>query len=314
MLSEGYEHRGGWEEEVMPERLCGGTFRTRRGRKRKRGGLKTEEGLTYAERRQRRIERKFGKDGKLLGGEEEARLKLEDGKKPKGKPRVAGSARGRELRAAAALARFGAQKEEEVKKEVAPGTDSSLSENESDVEDVKPEKEALDLNGSKLLDSKGRGMVKVCDDEDQDDVHVKQEMDELHDLALIESHKEEIPQKAKESTSPKNRNEESSKAVPRPLKHGNASPAPSPPPGYTEPQPTTPANHQAVAPTEPICAVCSMVNEPSALVCIACAHVLQPQLMHENWRCRSSACEGSKYLKTGDCGICGACGAKKPGS
>ncbi|KAL8994398.1 MAG: hypothetical protein Q9188_007074 [Gyalolechia gomerana] len=310
----------------MPERLCGGTFRTRRGSKRKRGGLKTEEGLTYAERRQRRIERKFGKDGKLLGGEEEARLKLENGKKPKGKPRVAGSARGRELRAAAALARFGAQKEEEVKKEEAPGTDSSLSENESDVEDVKPEKEALDLNGSKLLDSKGRGMVKVCDDEDQDDVHVKQEMDELHDLALIESHKEEIPQKPKESTSPKNRNEDrdkphvtdhggaSAKAVPRPLKHESASPASSHPPGYTEPQPTTPANHQAVAPTEPICAVCSMVNEPSALVCSACAHVLQARLMPGNWRCRSSACEGSKYLNAGDCGICGACGAKKPGS
>ncbi|KAL9024525.1 MAG: hypothetical protein Q9196_006454 [Gyalolechia fulgens] len=299
----------------MPERLCGGTFRTRRGRKRKRGGVKGEEGLTYAERRQRRIERKFGKDGKLLGWEEEARVKLENGKKPKGKPRVAGSARGRELRAAAALARFSAQKEDAL------ATGGSESESESDVKDLKPEKEALDLSGSKLLDSDGRAMVKVCEDEDQEDVHVKQEMDELQDLAQIESHEEKISRQPQRRTNPQERHNHHStdhggaaaEAVSSPIKHENTSPAPSLPPATTKLQPTVPTVQQTVPRLESICSVCSMVNEPSALVCVACAHVLQPQLMPGHWRCRSSTCEGSEYVNAGDCGICGACGTKKPG-
>ncbi|KAI4102531.1 MAG: hypothetical protein L6R37_004358 [Teloschistes peruensis] len=169
LLSDQYDNQGSWEEEVMPERLCGGTYRTRRGRKRKRGEVKTEE-LTYAERKQRRIERKFGKNGQALGSEEETRVKLENGKKSKGKPRVAGSARGRELRAAAALARFGQQKEEEeVKRE--ENLDWSETASEDDLEDVKSEEGAIDIDGSRLLDSKGRDIVKVCEDEDQDDVH-----------------------------------------------------------------------------------------------------------------------------------------------
>ncbi|KAL8933441.1 MAG: hypothetical protein Q9216_006358 [Gyalolechia sp. 2 TL-2023] len=240
----------------MPERLCGGTFRTRRGRKRKRDGVKKEEGLSYVEQRQRRIERKFGKDGKLLGGEEEARVKLENGRKPKGKPRVAGSARGRELRAAAALARFGAQKEEEVKKEEAPDTDSGETESGSDLQDAEPEKEALDLNGSKLLDSKGRGMVKVCEDEDQDDVYVKQEMDELHNLTHVESHEKEPAQNPEERTGTKHQNKDRnnphgtdhtrtiSETVSKPIKQENTYPAPSPSPKQSEPQLNTPTIHQ----------------------------------------------------------------------
>ncbi|KAL8651709.1 MAG: hypothetical protein Q9210_003102, partial [Variospora velana] len=156
--------------------------------KRKPGGVKSEE-LTYKERQQRRIERKFGRNGQVLGSEEEARVKLEKGKKPKGKPRVAGSSRGRELRAAAALARFGVQKEEKVRKEEAAATTTTTmttdSESDSESEDSKSEKEALDLNGSKLLDSNGRGLVKICEDEDEDDIQVKQE------LAAIQPH--EVP-------------------------------------------------------------------------------------------------------------------------
>ncbi|KAL8850758.1 MAG: hypothetical protein Q9221_004326 [Calogaya cf. arnoldii] len=209
LLSERYEHQGSWEEEVTPERLCGGTFRTRRGRKRKRG-VKSEE-LSYAERQQRRIEKKFGRNGQQLGGEEETRVKFENGKKPKGKPRVAGSARGRELRAAAAIARFGTQKEEGVEKEEA--TEASDSDSGSEFEDARPEKDALDLNGSKLLDGKGRGMVKVCEDEDEDDVHVKQEMDELHDLSAmpIEPHDEKSRPSAKQQTNLKHKTNKPSK-------------------------------------------------------------------------------------------------------
>lgn len=343
MLSERYEHQGNWEEEVMPERLCGGTFRTRRGRKRKRG-VKTEE-LTYAERQQRRIERKFGRNGQALGGEEETRVKLENGKKPKGKPRVAGSARGRELRAAAALARFGAQKaeEEEVKKEET--LHASESDSGSDFEDVKPEKEALDLDGSKLLDGKGRGMVKVCEDEDQDDVQVKQEMDELHELATIETHKEpsrrhdgrETRRHEKKKPRGFDENSEGTQSGPAPISIKREDiPTPQLPkpederPGTTAaikreaspPAPKHPLEHptqESISPstssdppsTESSCPICSMANEPSALVCIVCSHVLQPRLMPGNWRCQSSACQGSKYINAGDCGICGVCGKSK---
>lgn len=318
LLSERYEHQGSWEEEVMPERLCGGTFRTRRGRKRKRG-VKAEE-LSYAERQQRRIEEKFGQNGQQLGGEEETRVKLENGKKPKGKPRVAGSARGRELRAAAALARFGTQKEEEVKKEEATG--ASDSDSGSDFEDAKLEKEAIDLNGSKLLDGKGRGMVKVCEDETEDDVHVKQEMDELHDLSItpIESHDEATHRSRRQQPSLKHETDSQRKnpttdndtrATPVTIKH-ETSPQPAAP-QPKRPSPESGAQKESeISPTDSSCPICSMANETSALVCVACSHVLQPRLMPGSWRCQSSVCQGSKYLNAGDCGICGVCGSSKP--
>ncbi|KAL8748843.1 MAG: hypothetical protein Q9199_008040 [Rusavskia elegans] len=302
----------------MPERLCGGTFRTRRGRKRKRG-VKAEE-LSYAERQQRRIEKKFGQNGQQLGGEEETRVKLENGKKPKGKPRVAGSARGRELRAAAALARFGTQKEEEVKKEEATG--ASDSDSGSDFEDVKLEKEAIDLNGSKLLDGKGRGMVKVCEDENEDDFHVKQEMDELHDLSItpIESHDEATHPSKRQQPSLKHETDSQSKnhttdndtrATSVTIKH-ETSPHPAAlQPKHPSPESGAPKDSE-ISPTDSSCPICSMANETSALVCVACSHVLQPRLMPGSWRCQSSVCQGSRYLNAGDCGICGVCGSSKP--
>ena len=319
LLSERYEHQGSWEEEVMPERLCGGTFRTRRVRKRKRR-VKTEE-LSYAERQQRRIERKFGRNGQQLGGEEETRVKLEKGKKPKGQPRVAGSARGRELRAAAALARFGTQKEEEeVKKEEAIGASDSDSDSGSDLEDVKLEKEALDLNGSKLLDGKGRGMVKVCEDEDEDDVHVQQEMDELHDLSIppVESHGKAAPPSKTRDTNFKGKTDSPSKShsanndtIPVTIKHENSLPTSAIEPKHPTPE-SSALEESDITPTDPSCPICSMANEPSALICVACSHVLQPRLMPGTWRCQSSVCQRSKYLNAGDCGLCGVCGSDKP--
>ncbi|KAL8705470.1 MAG: hypothetical protein Q9201_001401 [Fulgogasparrea decipioides] len=338
LLSEQYEHQGTWEEAVMPERLCGGTFRTKTGKRRKRAGVKTEE-LTYAERKQRRIEKKFGRNGQTLGGEAETRVKLEDGKKPKGKPRVAGSARGRELRAAAALARFGAPKVEELKEEV---VEASQSESGTEDEDVKPEKDAFDLDGSKLLDSKGRGMVKVYEDEDQDGICVKQEMDELHDLAGIESYQPKIPRDRKRRSSSKRtaRNDmgrvpTETRVAPVYIKRENSPPTPvassknispslpiqrekSPSASTPLPSPAktefdTPSTESSNPAIESSCPICSMVNGPSALVCVACSHVLQPRLMPGNWRCQSSACRESKYLNAGDCGRCGVCGGTKAG-
>lgn len=170
-----YANDGLVADGTVPEHLCGGTFQSRRRRKRK-----VKEKVSYKERQQRKIAKKFGTNGMALGADETTKVKLENGKVLQGKPRVAGSARGRELRAAAALARFDVKKEEpDVKEE----DTVSGSETESDYEEgpkIKTEpNDALDLDGRKLLDSKGNGMVKVCEDEDKDDDDARNEMAEL---------------------------------------------------------------------------------------------------------------------------------------
>lgn len=175
LLSGEYDTGRNVENEILPANLCGGSFRSSRRGKRKRGREKPKE--SYAERQQRRIKKKFGVKGVTLGDDHDTKVKLENGMKAKGKPRVAGSKRGRELRAAAALARFDQVKKEPPKEEIL----FSESETESD-EDNADGAEAFNPDGSRLRDGKGRGMVKVCEDADRDDVHVKQEIQELQYL------------------------------------------------------------------------------------------------------------------------------------
>ncbi|KAL2064809.1 hypothetical protein VTL71DRAFT_3949 [Oculimacula yallundae] len=164
--------------EVLPQHMCGGTFRSRGGKKRK-----VKPKITYKEAKERRIRKKFGMSGVALGADDEVKIKLEKGKKPAGKPRVAGSARGRELRAAAALARFEVKEEEPQIKDEDLVTDSEV---ESDAEDnvyIKPEPDdAIDINGERLTDKRGRGMVKVCEDEDKDDDDARRELIELQSI------------------------------------------------------------------------------------------------------------------------------------
>lgn len=164
-------------EELGDLPLCGGTYRSRR-RKRKAKAEGGREELTWKEKKERRIEKKFGKNGVSLGSDEDTRMMYEIGKGPvAGNPRVAQSKRGRELRAAAALARFEKSKQdakEEVKEEEVESDD--YEDADAGVED------ATDLNGKRLTDSKGQSMIRVCDDEDVDDVHVKQELEELEGL------------------------------------------------------------------------------------------------------------------------------------
>lgn len=165
------------EGEVLPEHLCGGTFKSsRRGRKRI---LKPK--ITYREQQERRIKKKFGENGQALGGDEMTKRQLE-GRWKTAKPRVAGSARGRELRAAAALARF------DVKEEATPKDEDLVSDSETQSEEddevfVKMEpNEAIDINGKALLDYKGNGVVRVCEDEDKDDENAQREFSELQDF------------------------------------------------------------------------------------------------------------------------------------
>lgn len=188
---------GEWEKnsvqdgELLPEHLCGGTYRSR-GRKRKA----KKPALSYKEQKERRILKKFGANGVALGEDIAVKRQLEKGRTVSAKPRVAGSARGRELRAAAALARFDKSKKEaeEVKKEeekvikveVNDDETASGSETESgdeyDDESVSGQTDALDINGKKLLDAKGRGMVKICEDENPDDQDAQNELLELRNF------------------------------------------------------------------------------------------------------------------------------------
>lgn len=183
LLSGEYVSAGLGADDILPEHLCGGTFRSSGKRKRA-----AKPRLSWRELKERRIKRKFGVDGKTLGADDAVKSELEQGKKPKGKPRVAGSNRGRELRAAAALARFETKKEEDSQSDVKDENDVSTdSGSETEGEDnIKTEPgEAHDLDGSTLHDRKGRTMVKVCDDEEKDDVNVKNEMHELDELRHI---------------------------------------------------------------------------------------------------------------------------------
>ena len=167
------------EQELADLQVCGGTFRSRR-RKRKRAAVGPEvEELSWKAKRERRIEKKFGKNGQALGEDEHTRIMLEVGKKGAigGKPRVAGSKRGRELRAAAAAARFPGQQQH---KELEDGNSDGIGSLEEYEEDnIDGGEDAEDSNGQKILDSLGFSMVRVCEKEDGDDVHVQNEMDEL---------------------------------------------------------------------------------------------------------------------------------------
>ena len=171
---------GAWEQntvtegELLPEHLCGGTYRSRRrGRKRK-------PKLSWKEQKERRIAKKFGTNGTALGADEAAKVKLEGGKKVASKPRVAGSARGRELRAAAALARFDTQKIEEV-----PIKDDDNGEETASGSDYEEEVDgvaAVDVDGKLMKDKDGQAMVKVCEDEDGNDPAALNERDELRSV------------------------------------------------------------------------------------------------------------------------------------
>ena len=346
LLSGQYEPVSGMSPETVPKSLCGGTFRSWGGRKRKRkakadGTTVKKEQLTYAERQQRRIAKKFGTSGVKLGDDTETRVKLEDGKKPKGKPRVAGSARGRELRAAAALARFGNQKQEEkdVKSEQ---PDEMDSETESEDEEFTAESQGAhryDLNMLNLPDYHGKGMVKVCEDEDKADIRVKQEMEELQDLNNLELHP---PEAASPSSSPSKdfsnnsrliklegkiplpipaaqpsdnsrlvRVKEKSPSSPRSLSLRAAAKPPTTTfttSNLSQPPSPTQATHSSPLIT---CPVCSLRNPPSSTICSACNHVLD-QISHPNhWRCLSAACHDSAYVNAGDYGLCGICGARR---
>lgn len=337
------------EQGDVPEHLCGGTYR-RRGRKRKRGG-QTQGGnagdeapkLTYAERQQRRIAKKFGAhgEGAALGDDELVRGAYESasGKRHAGKPRVANSKRGRELRAQAALARFGAAKSEPVKDEPDVKQEPEIKQEPEDSE-TDSDWDDAELGG----DQSGNetDMIKVCGDEGEEEDGTHNEMDELRKMsqkATSGSRRDDLDASRDRALAPPKPTRATGRTAPAQVHVDSETeseaeddtsgatardptatlPSNSPKPVDNSAQPTSPpaVPQQAVEPepstTEPgLCAICSLANDPSSPTCMACSNVLQPSLMPDHWRCKSEACQGGTYINAGDAGRCGICGGPKP--
>lgn len=306
-------------EGDVPEHLCGGTYR-RRGRKRKRGADASADGArpTYAERQQRRIAKKFGKhgEGNAVGEDDLVRGALEQGHRHQGKPRVANSKRGRELRAQAALARFEAAKSQQSKQpQDGETTDSSdVDWSDSDFEE----------DASVASDN---GYIKVCDGEDEDTGDAKNEMDELRTVTKI---RPDGPDKsgARFETAPKpSEIKECKISATVAVSDGaglhrapdstdlNSSTSDLEIISFTpmeQPASITPDTANPTAIVAGSCPICSLENEPGSLLCLACSHVLRPKLVKNTWHCQSSSCRDSPYLNAGDAGRCGICGNLKP--
>lgn len=322
----------------LPENLCGGTYRRQRRKRKRKPGQSSD--LSYAEKKQRRILKKFGASGIALGEDEEKRLHLESGKKNQGKPRVAGSARGRELRAAAALARFDKVKEE-------PTISDSDSETESENEYT-----ALPVDSATARDAQGHGYIKVCEGEDENDENAWKELEELRaideeDAAQERRIKDASTNKANSAKSKasgtdsnastratkiKPASSTSSHAVakaatnvarpsatsskkkqtPTPKATGASKQTSLSMPKVTPQSPTaTVDNIKGNDASSPSCAVCSLANAPGSLTCMACNNVLNTKVLKDHWRCKSLTCRNGEYINAGDCSICGLCGAAK---
>ena len=292
----------------VPEHLCGGTYGRRAG-KRKRGGGKEKSVLSYAERKQRRILKKFGTGGMALGADDDTKVKLEKGIPKKGKPRVAGSARGRDLRAAAALARFDTAKKEDVliKKEE---SSSSGSDTEDEFHQDDQNEAAVDIDGKSMFDDKGRALIKICEDEDDKDGDARREMDEIQGLTPISK---KIPAKVPAASTKVETKMSTVKSTNRTLSSqissssSNNSSLPKPP----NCRPKPPLLPQSSLPFSSTCPICSLENDPAALTCMACANVLNKVQVPDSWACNSEACKGSLYVNAGDAGVCGVCGVGK---
>jgi hypothetical protein len=296
----------------IPEHLCGGTY-GRRSRKRKRGGDKPS--LSYAERKQRRILKKFGANGQSLGADDEIKVKLEGGVPKKGKPRVAGSARGRELRAAAALARFDTVKKEEVTVKKEETSSDSETEDESSEQDA-----AVDVDGKKMVDDQGRFLIKICDEVDDGDGNARREFDEIQGIAPHRpSETAAMHTKTTSARVPINKED----TIPDAAPHKATSQASSgqaihanQDSGQLLNTPKKPNKGDSVTPESDkptICSICSLENESLSLTCLACSNVLRPDFVPDHWACRSTACKGSQYLNSGDAGACGVCGTLRSG-
>lgn len=337
--------------EELPEHLCGGAYRSRlsgRRKRRRRGGGGGKEDLSYQERKQRRIEKKFGRNGVALGADDDVKARLEKGKRTQATPRVAGSNRGRDLRAAAALARFEQQKQE-VKEEEEEEEDEETDEESEydDAEDADPGvDDAVDIDGKKLLDAKGNSMVKVCEDEGLGGEDAANELEELRSsiTRYFAPSKDKSGEGSSSTRSTAEAGAASARQGPRKTVFRNGSTdavedrrlttstdrrpgsirkdetQAHGPGGLTSS--TGAASNKTASTSNNVlrpeskgttCAVCSFENEAYTVTCSMCSHVLRAADVPGTWKCQSASCRDSGYLNAGDCGACGVCGQRKGG-
>ncbi|GAB7337783.1 hypothetical protein MBLNU457_g3053t1 [Dothideomycetes sp. NU457] len=318
LLSGRYTNDTNPEAAPNVQSLCGGAYRGRGGRRKKSG--KDKPKLTYAERQQKRISRKFGKhgEGNVVGEDLYAKERLEKGRQTSAKPKVANSKRGRDLRAAAALARFD-QAKTVVKEESSAGTvstkeDSTDSETESEGED--DQSQLMDGNDNAVLDAKGHPLFKVCDSEDMKDEDARRELDELQDLNITPK-----ARSANGSANTQTSSHDTGAMIKRSRKDDRDEPititkkqksSVQAQPSKATPIPTRkpPVSVNRAGGPQP-CPVCSLENEPDAATCMACANVLDANKVNSAWRCSHQECRTSGYLNAGDAGVCGICGRAK---
>jgi len=323
LLSGRYTNDSNPEAAPDVRSLCGGAYRGRGG-KHKSG--KDKPKLSYAERQQKRISRKFGKhgEGNIVGEDLYAKERLEKGRQTSAKPKVASSKRGRELRAAAALARFDQAKTivEEEEPEIVTEDDSTESDTESEGENDQPQ--LMDNDDNAVLDRKGHPLFKVCDDEDMRDEDVKRELEELQDLSMIPETQQALTVKKPQRTSwqlkrPATELKEEPPTTKR-SKPSTAAPTEStlfsnsagqPPKPSSQPARASPLNRPVSTIRSEVpqsCPVCSLTNEPGTATCVACANVLDERRAGGTWRCANLECATSGYINAGDAGVCGICG------
>ncbi|KAK3117610.1 hypothetical protein LTR53_000838 [Teratosphaeriaceae sp. CCFEE 6253] len=363
------------DDVQIPEHLCGGTYRRARGKKRKRGQAsgEVEDGekakLSYAERQQKRIARKFGKhgEGNAIGDDELVRgaLDSKSGKRHAGKPRVAKT-----------LARFEAAKAQTPERtpELDLDGDSETESGWSSDEDIdSSESIILRRKAGEVKDHDGNDLVRVCGGEGNEDEGGADEMEELRvlsgnprnfpekvatqrstpetertvppqadvDGSETESDPEEQPKQQANRSSPRQAGGDDSetesevdkvvepRAAPEECGRDNLedvevamdsktsaprSPTVKAVPPAAASRDTAPQS-QSTASSGIIviaCPICSLENERSATVCMACSHVLKPSLMKHHWSCTSKTCSMSEYINAGDVGRCGLCSSQRP--
>jgi len=241
----------------------------------------------------------------------------------------------RELRAAAALARFDQQKTQEKAEQ--DDTGSEGSDDDGDEEDYEKIEgvDAVDLDGKKLLDGKGRVMVKVCEDENPEDQDARNELLELRNFGSAKFNEPGIQARSwtadpgsvavpdrgsKKTLGVETETQRSKKQSPDRL-YRHMPPAKRPTSkmeystqiGTNPPLPKgSPGSGSASSTIGGVCSICSFANDAMAPTCAMCANVLHIKIMTSAWACNSQTCRGTNYRNAADCGICGLCGARKP--
>ncbi|KAK6536805.1 hypothetical protein TWF281_001016 [Arthrobotrys megalospora] len=322
-------------KEELPEDLCGGVYRRV---KKKRDPKKK---IDYQEQKKRRIIKKFGSlEGNAVGGDDDLRQKLEGGRKPKGKPRVASSARGRDLRAEAALKRFETQKKEEEPKKEDDSETESESEDDGDGELVKLEDDEVDMNAmmeemsalacgrSQALESSKDAFPEIGDIDDVstapgtnssstrsdslgdlDSVRARKRKKEPAVIILSDDEDEDDRQhrtKDKSNKLPKKPAIDGSKPLqPATSRSSKTSTSQKEQGQLTEPKTSRPDQE------EKLCSACQMTNDHHAITCIVCSNVLQDDV--QSWKCKSESCKDSDsgYRNSTDVSYCGVCGGKR---